>query len=258
MVSVTQRINEIKQPRGGYLNPKDFTVSEIVDNLTLHERESITPAMMGTVVDYLIRYSMSLDASSAFKIAIDGAYILGKDEVIKMLMLLHIIIEDNGEFSDDMIIAACKMMVFDSVFRAGPQVYRDPSGVVVDSDTIENIRIMIGRGRDFYSGDNIIVVDGFTFYPSGYTSVVNVGDGDFLTNDTLWDCKVIKGEPTSKHTLQLLMYYIMGKHSKSPIFDNIKHIGIFNPRKNKVYKYSIKDIDREIIKTIEDDVICYE
>lgn len=258
MVSVTQRINAIKQPRGGYLNPKDFTVNQLVDNITLNESESINPAMMGTVVDYLIRYSISLDASSAFKIAIDGAYYLGKDEVMKMLMLLHIIIEDNGEFSDEMIIAACKMMAFDAVFRAGPGVYKDPSNLVVDSDTIQNIRIMVGRGVDFYSGDNVIIVDGFTFYPRGYTNVVNVGDGDFLTSDTLWDCKVIKGEPTSKHTLQLLMYYIMGKHSNSPIFDNIKYIGIFNPRKNKVYKYSMEDINEATIKTIEDDVICYK
>ena len=49
----------------------------------------------------------------------------------------------------------------------------------------------------------------FTF-EGGYTNIVSSGDGDYLTEDTLWDFKVSKEEPKSKYTLQLLMYYIMG------------------------------------------------
>ena len=53
----------------------------------------------------------------------------------------------------------------------------------------------------------------FTFEPTGYTKIVNAGDGDFLTKDTLWDFKVSKSKIDRKQTLQILMYWIMGKHS---------------------------------------------
>ena len=91
----------------------------------------------------------------------------------------------------------------------------------------------------------------------GYTVTVETGDGDFLTDDTLWDFKVSKSKPTNKHTLQLLMYWIMGKHSGKSIFNNITKLGIFNPRLNIVYLLDIKNISEDIIKAVEDNVICY-
>ena len=81
--------------------------------------------------------------------------------------------------------------------------------------------------------------DGFTF-EGGYTDIVSSGDGDYLTEDTLWDFKVSKEEPKSKYTLQLLMYYIMGCHSIHPEFQKIEKLGIFNPRKTKfIYSQGI-------------------
>ena len=99
---------------------------------------------------------------------------------------------------------------------------------------------------------------GIYFWKKGYTDVVDAGDGDFLTKDTLWDIKVSKSKPSSNNTLQLLMYYIMGKHSKKPEFAKIKKIGIFNPKLNTVYLLDVKDIPKTIIKTVEKDVICYK
>ena len=92
----------------------------------------------------------------------------------------------------------------------------------------------------------------------GYTSTVNSGDGDFITEDTLWDFKVIKTKPTNKHTLQLLMYWIMGMHSGQEIYKNIKRLGIFNPRLNKAYTLDVSKISEDIISTVEREVICYD
>jgi len=83
------------------------------------------------------------------------------------------------------------------------------------------------------------------------------GDADFRTKDTLWDFKVSKNEPTKDHTLQLIVYYLLGMHSYECDFSDIKKIGIFNPRKNIVYEYEIENISKETIKEIEDDVIGY-
>ncbi len=116
---------------------------------------------------------------------------------------------------------------------------------------------MVERSIKFWDEYGPITKDGFTFEPSGYTNTVNAGDGDYLTFDTLWDFKVSKRKPTSKHTLQLIMYWIMGQHSGQKIFKNISKLGIFNPRLNTVYTIDINDIPQETIKIIEDEIICY-
>ena len=126
-----------------------------------------------------------------------------------------------------------------------------------DSDTIENIVIMVKRSLAFWKEYGPITKDGFTF-EGGYTDIVSSGDGDYLTEDTLWDFKVSKAEPKSKYTLQLLMYYIMGCHSIHPEFQKIEKLGIFNPRKNKVYIAEISSINPEVIEKVSQDIIGYK
>ena len=46
----------------------------------------------------------------------------------------------------------------------------------------------------FWEDYGPIVKDGFTFEPNGYTEIVNSGDGDYLTADTIWDFKVSKSK----------------------------------------------------------------
>lgn len=92
----------------------------------------------------------------------------------------------------------------------------------------------------------------------GYTAVVSKGDGDFLTEDTLWELKVRKARPDSKQTMQILMYWIMGQHSNQWIYKSIRKLGIFNPRHNMVYLYHIGKVPLEYIKFIEEKVICYD
>lgn len=48
MVSVTQRIKQIKQPRGGYLPVKTFTVTTLDDGQVLNPEESIAASLVGT------------------------------------------------------------------------------------------------------------------------------------------------------------------------------------------------------------------
>ncbi|MBR0168074.1 MAG: hypothetical protein IJQ08_05340, partial [Synergistaceae bacterium] len=161
---------------------------------------------------------------------------------------------------DVSIISACKLASFDVWYRnpldamlsAGYE-YINP-----DRETIENIYDMIMRTQSFINKYGPVVVNGFTFENSGYTEVVSSGDGDFLTRDTLWDMKVLRSKLTSKHTLQLLMYWIMGKHSGQKIFKSINKLGVFNPRMNIVYLLETKNILQSIIREVENKVICYQ
>lgn len=126
-----------------------------------------------------------------------------------------------------------------------------------DKDTINNIKIMVERSLSFWDKYGPITVDGFTFEKNGYTETVDSGDGDYLTSDTMWDFKVSKSKPTNKHTLQLLMYWIMGQHSRKLEYTNITKLGIFNPRLNVAYILEMKSVPQNIIKEIEQEVICY-
>ena len=54
------------------------------------------------------------------------------------------------------------------------------------------------------------------------------------------------------------MYWRMGLHSIHPEFEDIKYLGIFNPRLNTVYRIAVTDIPEDVIKEVEREVIGYK
>lgn len=260
MSSVVGRIKEIKQPRGGYIKLSEFDIKTLEDDNILNDNENISPSIIGMVVDYMTRFIMGIPISEAFKISIMGAMIAEKFGIENVNKRIIRYLKEIKSIDDKSIINACKVVSFDVWYRncIAAIISKTDKDINPDIETIENIRILIKRSIKFFEEYGPIKADGFTFETEGYTETVNSGDGDFLTEDTLWDFKVSKHEPKSNHTLQILMYYIMGIHSKKDEFKNIKKIGIYNPRLNKVYQYEIKNISNSIIKEIEDNVICYK
>lgn len=250
MVSVTQRISKVKQPRGGYIKPKDFIVTDLLDDNILNERENIHSSLVGLAVDYLTRFLNGAPIEDAFKISLMGAFNVKEIELANDLLF-------NIQGTDDISIeSACKMVGFDVAYRAGIAGYKLVELINPDKETISNIRIMVNRGLNFLKLYGPIVKDGFTF-EGGYTPSINTGDGDFLTENTIWDFKVSKSALTNKHTLQLLIYYLMGVHSIHTEFKQIENLGIFNPRLNKVYLLPISTISNEIINEVNTTVIGY-
>ena len=252
MASVTARINQVQQPRGGYINPKDFRVTVLDSNASLYDisKENVHASLVGLAVDYLTRFMLTKDVSKAFKISAFGARILGKDKLFDSL------INNVKGLDDESIKSTLKIVGFDVAFRAGPERYKPIEEINPNDETIQNVRLMVERSLEFFKTYGPTVLDGFTF-SGGYTATVDSGDGDFTTKDTLWDFKVSISEPTNKHTLQLLMYYIMGKHSTHKEFESITKIGIFNPRLGKIYIYDMEHINPDIITDVEDNVIVY-
>ena len=251
MVSVTKRITQISQPRGGYIKPKEFTVVSLNDNVELNPEENIRCNLVGLAVDYLTRYSMGTSAEDAFEISGWGAAKIGEIEFSIQLL------EQITGLDDKSITNACKLTDYDVCFRVGRIGYKPVQDIALDSATIFNIRTMVNRSISFLKQYGPIVKDGFTF-GDGYTEIVTRGDGDFLTADTLWDFKVSIKSPTNIHTLQLLMYYIMGQHSGHEEFRNIKKLGFFNPRLNEVYILDVSSISPDIIRDVSSNVIGYK
>lgn len=250
MTSVTQRIKQIKQPYGGYLNPNDFEKKKIIDDKILME-ENIHSSLVGLAVDYLTRFMLGAALTRAFNISLIGARII--DDEKRAYRLLRSI---KG-LDDLSIYNACKLVGYDVCYRTGPLWYKNINEIKADKNTINNIRIMVERSILFFKKYGPIIKDGFTF-EGGYTKTISAGDGDFLTADTLWDFKVSKSEPTSANTLQLLIYYIMGKHSIYTEFMQIKKIGIFNPRVNCIYLKEISTISSDILYEVSTKIIGYD
>lgn len=259
MSSVTKRITEIKQPRGGYIKPSQFEIFKIEDGKSLNNHENIHGTIVGLAVDYLTRFMMGADILDAFKISCLGAKIaeeyFSQPSIDTAIDLLSNI---NG-LDDKSIVSVCKLVTYDVWYRntSRAPLAKGVNETNPDIETIENIRLMVERSIYFFNEYGPITKDGFTFEPNGYTNTVDAGDGDFLTADTLWDFKVSKNKLTSKHTLQLLMYWIMGQHSGQDIYKEIKRLGVFNPRLNTIYTLDISKIPLETIKEVEKDIICY-
>ena len=249
MYTVTQRVKQFKQPKGGFINPKQFSVIHNEDNITLNP-ENISASNVGTAVDYLTRFMTGTDKEKAFQIPLWGAMnVKDFDYCYQLLGLVR-------GLDDDSIFAACQLTGYDVAYRVGKMYYKPVDEIQPDSATIENIRTMVNRSLVFWEQYGPVVMDGFTF-KGGYTKTISSGDGDFLTADTLWDFKVLSSAPKSTHTLQLLVYYLMGTHSVHSEFKNIKRLGMFNPRLNNVYLLDIDAIPSNIIETVSTEVIGY-
>ncbi|MCR4759145.1 MAG: hypothetical protein K5705_02525 [Oscillospiraceae bacterium] len=278
MNNVTDRIKQVKQPYGGYLKVSDFRVIMLDDGITLNEDENIHGSIVGLVVDYMTRFLIGSDVQDAFVISMKGAIkaeemgIEGSVEKGKELL--------RGITGTDAasVVNACKLAGFDVWYR-NPRNALRAAGYEINPDeaTVQNIQTLLNRCRTFFEKYGPVTASGFTFEPEnaefdnwiemcrsgkgtfgGYTPTVCTGDGDYLTADTLWDMKVIKSRITSKETLQLLMYWIMGQHSGRDLFKGITRLGVFNPRYNQVYLYDMHDIPAETVRAVERDVICYD
>ena len=158
---------------------------------------------------------------------------------------------------DKSIINMCRAVPFDVYYRAGVAPSFDPFLLEVDQSTIDNIRIMVERTISFFENNGSITVFGPTF-PGSYTDKVLTGDGDLVTTDAIWDLKASKNQPTKENTLQLMIYYLMCKHSVDRKLKKITYMGIFNPRLNIAYTLNPAILDKSIIEKVEKEVIGYE
>lgn len=259
MTTVTGRVKEYKQPRGGFLPIKDFAVTEFNDEIDLVNlsQENISPTLVGTAVDYLTRlYVGKIEGQEAFGISLLGAMNLG---IIQEAEALVKTIENGEPLEDSVIISACKLSSYDAAYRVGPQFYNPDAVVIPNEYTISAIRTMVNRTLTFFESQGSLVLNGLNFDAEAFTHKIINGDGDFMTEKGLWDMKVSKNKPDSKHTLQVLIYYILGLHSPSikEHYERLDTLGFYNPRTNTSYVLDINRISKEVISEVSKDVIGY-
>lgn len=252
--TVTQRIADITQPRGGYIPPKTLTMQQLSGGVAElpSSVENVHPGLVGTTVDSLTRFASGSPAEEAFRISLMGA---SHPQLAETANARRLIRGMKG-LDDASVTYATQLCGYDTAYRAGISRYVPVSYIRPDRGTVANIRAMVERALSFLDEFGPKTADGFTF-EGGYTDTVSKGDGDFLTLDTLWDFKVSKNPPTKDHTLQILMYWRMGLRSVHPEFRSIRYLGIFNPRLNTVYRIAVDDIPQAVIDEVDTVVIGY-
>ena len=253
MYSVTQRIKAISQPRGGYIPPKSLNVCMYSDENTTYDTIEFTPSMSiiaGLVVDYMTRWKMGASKEEAFEISLLGAQI-AMQEGLAYSLLCQITSLNHKSLT-----AACQLVGYDVCVRAGMAYFKPVTEIQPTRHETDMIKMCVERSIAFFDIQKPITKNGFTC-EGGYTGVISSGDGDYLTEDTLWDFKTSKRPPTKDHTLQILIYYLLGIHSIHPEFQTIQKIGIYNPILNASYTISISEIADEIMQTVSRDVIGY-
>lgn len=258
MTTVKRRIGATKQPRGGYINPRALDVRQLDDGAVLHAAENVHASITGAAVDYLTRLANGTPVEDAFDASLRGATNLelrgvpvADDVRAALSALVPGVLPDAAAVA-----AACRLAGYDVAYRAGVALYNPDVNTEPDAATTGNIQTMVTRAQAFFSEYGPVTLSGFTF-DGAYTDLVTSGDGDFLTVDTLWDFKVSVSKPTNAHTLQLLMYFLMGKRSGQPEFETITHLGVFNPRLNTVYRIALADVPTTVISEVSTEVIGY-
>ena len=249
--SVTRRAKTVQQPHGGYLPLSRFAHHTLEDGFCLKAAENIPASIIGQTVDYMSRLVAGLEVPEhAFQVSLFGAMMAGcPHRGVELLSQIHGL--DDASLS-----AACKLSSYDAHFRSPNMKAAHPVEPEPNHDTLFNIRLMITRMVRFLSEYGPVIKSGFTM-DGGYTDIVSSGDGDFLTEDTLWDVKTSKFPPKSSDTLQVLMYYIMGKHSWNESFQKIQSIGIVNPRLNSIWTIDAAQVPHSVIEEVERHVIGY-
>lgn len=258
LLSVTQRVKSVSQPINGYVPKSLFEVEKYNDGNSVKEVNVALTSIQGLVVDYLTRFMLFDNKEKAFNIPIKGALYLdriyGDDSEYKKVYSL---LDKVKGLDKQSILSACKIVCYDCVYRVGIKSYQPAEKIVFEEVLLDNIPILVNRSLNFLKRIGIVIDSEFTF-EGGYTELVSSGDGDYLTKDTLIDLKVSKNEFSSKWSLQLLMYYLLGIHSNNKKFLNINKLCVFNSYKNESYICNIKDISDKSKYKVSCDVLGYK
>ena len=174
MASVTGRIKEIKQPRGGYIKVSAFDTIPMDDDVILNSEENISASVIGMAVDYLTRFVMGNDIKEAFKISLLGAKfkisLLGakvaESYQKNSITVANKLLKGIKGLDDNSIINACKLVTFDVWYRNinGALICKGYSEINPDKLTIENIKTLVNRSITFFEKYGPVLRTDLIFY----------------------------------------------------------------------------------------------
>lgn len=253
MSTVVQVSRTARQPFGGYLKPREMNQLEYDDGKQLFNIRDfkVKARLISLVVRKLTRINLGAEKRETFIISLLGAKAVSEREKAAELL------DNIHQLENETIINACKLVGYDSAFRSGTRAYRSVEHIHPAEKTIEDIRVMVERNLEFLEENGPILKRDLSF-EGAYTMQIQTGEADFLTEDTLWNLKALKGSLRTSDTLELLMYYILGLDSvHKEQFEKLTKIGIFDARSNTAYVKNTEEIPKKLITQVRENVIGY-
>lgn len=276
MSSVSQIVRDTEQPVFGILPLRYFEKKELKqDNYKLSVDETISAMHVGLIIDYCTKYSLGvplqeivyiemagyaehlrMDANKFFHSESEQSTLqVYMDDVEKEICISNFMANvKKAETFEDFVKSMYYVIQYGDLMRnSGPYAYYRSSTVfdtVLSENDIKNILICYIRTHGWISKfDKVTPM--YRFKPYGYNNTVTAGEGDFCTKNTLWDLKVSDGEPTTKDTLQLLIYYIMAKCSGNRLYAHVDSVGIYNPKMDATWICNMNKVDRSIVNSVQ-------
>lgn len=246
--------NKIDESIKNEIKKLNINTIKFEDNKILNKENNISNTLIVIAVKNLIKYQLGIEKEDAFMTSIYGASNI--EENYKCFKLLKKI----NSLDKKSIICACKLATYDVFTIPSSFILMNtkfPKKIKPDLKTIENIRTLVQRGINFDRNYEETFSFDIYFDDNAYTKNISTGKIDFLTNDTIWNYKISDRKYDKNDILKIIIYYLMLKHSDSKLYNEIKKVGIFNPKRNEAYVLEIKNIPKEFLDNIENDVIGY-
>lgn len=263
--TVTNRLNQIIQPKEGYVPINNFDFLNYYDELEIFEYKDndkdTFQMILGLVVEYTSRYFYTRDIYDSFSNCINGfkIYIIHRDEYsIKNLTnteLKYLNLDFKNKLSSikNLDFSKCNkdnyeiirniftIIQLDVIYKTK----KEPNNIwvknnneikfifknyhVIPNYICDNTITLIKRTINFYK----------TFTNLYFGGVLNInglithGEYDFISSDTIWELQVSRYEfkenkYISKATLQILVYYLILKNSIDTEFNEINKEEIKN------------------------------
>lgn len=249
-VTISTLSNKVKQPRAGCLPVKLFKEIHYDFKNELFPDENTSKSLIGTSVDNITRILLGAKPEKVFQPATNGMMIAKVDIFGNSFDL----IDKVTGLDDDSILAAFQLSIYEAIYRSGYRSSVNPESNLPDKHTIENIKEMIHRSLAYFKQQKHIVDVGERLFVK-YKDDTIYGDYDYLIEDSLIDMKVLSKKITNKHTLQNILYWIIGMKSDEKYFSNVKHLKFYDPRLNVEYQFDLDDLTPQLLKPILEEVV---
>lgn len=249
--SVTKRIDQISQPKNGYIPIKLFKINHFLDDLDVtpyenKEDSSLFATHIGSIVDYVSRFLYTDNLYSSFystiyafktyvcfdggsypalsKLSFDELIWLYDDFKIKINSIKNLKFNDFSKENLNIIRNIFALVQIEDVlwrvdepFGLFKRINNKHEFVFKGNREIpdyicKNVLIYIQRTMNFYKSlKNIKFMEVFT-----NSELITHADCDLISHDTVWDLKVTSLDIYTNHkakdwTLQVLIYYLMLK-----------------------------------------------
>ena len=249
MASVKNILADIHQPKNGLLPISIFERNRFNDVNSLTKIPQKMEKIVFSTVNCLVRFFLKRDAASAFENSFLGASFIREENKAQSLAKKVTGLDDTS------IIAAMHLANYEDCLKSVTE-YRVLDEKEITSDIIKNIKVLFNRIMSFMARYGSKIIYNHTL-EGGYTDAVDTGTIPFVTNESILLLSFSENEPSIEETLELLIYYVMSKHSIYPTLKEVKYVSFYNPITNTFFKCNAPLISGTAVSLIEEKVLKY-